>query len=86
MGNVMVVFKVFCDPDQLDAVEKQLRELKAGAFRDLKREPIGFGIEVIRVGYVIPDKTDGAMAGLEAAVSAVKGINQSEVEMATLIG
>lgn len=86
MGNVMVIFKVFCDPDQLDSVEKQLRELKDGAFRDLKREPIGFGIEVIRVGYIIPDKTDGAMTKLENAVAAVKGINQSEVEMATLIG
>jgi len=85
MGNAMVVFKVFCDPDQIESVEKQLREITAGSFRDLKKEPIGFGIEVIRVGYVIPDKTEGAMSGLEAAVAAVKGINQAEVEMMTLL-
>lgn len=81
----MVIFKVFCDPENLDAVDKRLREVKEGAFRDLKREPIGFGIEVIRVGYVIPDKIDGAMTKLEEAVKKVEGVNQAEVEMATLI-
>lgn len=85
MGKVMVIFKVFCDPEHLDAVEKSLRAITAGDFKDLKRDPIGFGIEVIRVGYVIPDKVDGAMSGLEAAVNAVPLINQAEVEMATLI-
>jgi len=85
MGKVMVIFKVFCDPENLDKVCEKLKAITAGAFRDLKREPIGFGIEVIRVGYVIPDKTDGAMGALEEAVNKVEGINQVEVEMATLI-
>ena len=82
----MVIFKVFADPENLEAVEKSLKELKEGAFRDLKREPIGFGIEIIRVGYVIPDKVDGAMTALEEAVKKVPLVNQAEVEMATLIG
>ena len=81
----MVIFKVFCDPENLDAVDKRLREVKEGSFRDLKREPIGFGIEVIRVGYVVPDKVDGAMTKLEDAVKKVEGVNEAEVEMATLI-
>lgn len=86
MGKAMVVFKVFCDPENLDSVDKALRALKEGDFKDLKREPIGFGIEVIRVGYVIPDKVDGAMTNLEEAVKKVPGVNNAEVEMATLIG
>jgi len=81
----MVIFKVFVDPENIDAVEKSLRAITAGDFKDLKREAIGFGIEVIRVGYVIPDKVDGAMTNLEAAVKAVPLINEAEVEMATLI-
>ena len=85
MGMAMVVFKVFCDPENLDKAEAGLRALKEGSFRDLKREPIGFGIEVIRVGYVIPDKIDGAMTKLEDAVKAVQGINNAEVEMLTLL-
>jgi translation elongation factor EF-1beta len=86
MGKVMVVFKVFADPEQLDSVDKALRALKEGDFKDLKREPIGFGIEIIRVGYVIPDKVDGAMNNLEEAVKKVPGVNNTEVEMTTLIG
>ena len=82
----MVIFKVFADPENLDVVEKSLREVQEGKFRDLKREAIGFGIEVIRVGYVIPDKVDGAMTKLEEAVKKVPLINEAEVEMATLIG
>lgn len=81
----MVVFKVFADLEQLDAVDKALRDLKEGSFRDLKREPIGFGIEIIRVGYVIPDKVDGAMGNLEEAVKKVPGVNNVEVEMMTLL-
>jgi translation elongation factor EF-1beta len=86
MGKAMVIFKVFADPENLDEVEKHLRSITAGDFKDLKREPIGFGIEVIRVGYVIPDKVDGAMTKLEEAVKATPKINEAEVEMATLIG
>jgi translation elongation factor EF-1beta len=85
MGNALVIFKVFADPESLSAVEAELRKVTAGDFRDLKKEPIGFGIEVIRVGYVIPDKVDGAMEKLETAVKAVKGINEVEVDGITLL-
>ena len=85
MGKIMVIFKVFCDPENLDAVEKSLRTITAGEFKDLKREPIGFGIEVIRVGYLISDKAEGAMNLLEDAVKATPLINESEVEVATII-
>ena len=85
MGLAMVVFKVFTDPENLDKTEKGLREIKEGQFRDLKREPIGFGIEVIRVGYLIPDKVDGAMTALEDAVKKVDGVKEAEVDMLTLI-
>jgi translation elongation factor EF-1beta len=85
LGNAMVVFKIFAEPDSIDSVDKLLRKVKEGTFRDLKREPIGFGIEVIRAGYIIPDKVDGALETLENAVKKVKGVNQVEVDMMTLI-
>jgi translation elongation factor EF-1beta len=81
----MVVFKVFSNPESLDSVASALKEIKEGSFRDLKREPIGFGIEVIRVGYVIPDKTDGALPILEEAIRKIPGINEVEVDMMTLL-
>lgn len=85
MGKIMIIFKVFTDPENLDAVEKSLRAITVGEFKDLKREPIGFGIEVIRVGYLISDKVEGLMNQLEDAVNKVPLINQAEVEMTTII-
>lgn len=81
----MVIFKVFTDPENLDAVEKSLKEITQGEFKDLKREPIGFGIEVIRVGYLISDKEEGVMNKLEEAVKAVPLINEAEIEVTTII-
>lgn len=81
----MIIFKVFADPENLDAVEKSLKEITQGEFKDLKREPIGFGIEVIRAGYLISDKEEGVMNKLEEAVKSVPLINQAEIEMTTII-
>ena len=87
MGSkILVVFKVFPEgPDEVSLVEKGLRGLRQGEFKDLKKEPLAFGLEVIKVAYVIPDKTDGAMEALEGAVKGVKGVNQVEVEAVTLL-
>ncbi|HPM85968.1 MAG: hypothetical protein PHY04_00150 [Candidatus ainarchaeum sp.] len=85
MGKIMIIFKVFADPENLDAVEKSLKEITQGEFKDLKREPIGFGIEVIRAGYLISDKEEGVMNKLEEAVKSVPLINQAEIEMTTII-
>ncbi|MEK6959231.1 MAG: elongation factor 1-beta [archaeon] len=85
MGKVLVVYKVFADPEVLEKVSEALKSITEGEFKDMRREPIGFGIEIIRVGYVVPDKVDGAMDALEAAIKKIPGVNQAEVEALTLI-
>jgi translation elongation factor aEF-1 beta len=87
MGKALVIFKIFTDPEELDNVAKELENvtIEQIKFQDLKREPIGFGIEVIRVGYIVPDKTDGLMPQLEEAISKIKGITQVEMDGVTLI-
>ena len=87
MGKAMVIFKIFSDPENLDKVEAALKALNVeqAKFQDLKREPIGFGIEVIRVGYIVPDKTDGIMPALESAIEKIEGINTVEMDGVTLI-
>lgn len=82
----MVVFKVYPEaPEDVERVEKGLREIKAGEFKDLKKEPLAFGMELIRVGYLIPDKTEGVMDALENAVRNVPGVSNAEVEAQTLV-
>ena len=85
MGNTLVIFKVSGDPENLEKIESALKTITAGKFQESRREPIGFGIEVIKVGFVIPDKTDGALPALEEAVQAIEGIENAEVITVTLI-
>jgi elongation factor 1-beta len=85
MGNTLVIFKVSADPEKLAEIEQKLKDVTAGKFQESRREPIGFGIEIIKVGFVIPDKTDGAMPALEEAVQSIDGVENAEVETVTLI-
>jgi len=87
MGSkILVVFKVFPEgPEEVAVVEKGLRALQQGEFKDLKKEPLAFGLVTIKAAYIIPDKVDGAMEKLEAAVRGVKGVNEVEVDAVTLL-
>jgi elongation factor 1-beta len=85
MGNALVIFKISANPENISAVEAKLKDVTVGKFQESRREPIGFGIEIIKVGYVVPDKTDGVMPALEEAVKSIEGINEAEVETVTLI-
>ncbi len=85
MGNVLVIFKIFSDPENVETVEKELSNIKSGKVREVKKEPLGFGIDIIKAGYIIPDKTEGAMEALEEEIRKIDGINQLEVEGITLL-
>ena len=88
MGKAMVIFKVSPNPENIESVEKAIKKIDVAdaKFQDIKREPIGFGIEIIKVGYIVPDKTDGIIPALEEALNSIDGLSQ-EIEMigATLI-
>ncbi len=84
----MVIFKVSPNPEDIDKVENAIKSINLTdvKFQDIKREPIGFGIEIIKVGFIVPDKTDGIIPAIEEALNKIDGLSQ-EVEMhgATLI-
>jgi translation elongation factor EF-1beta len=88
MGKAMVIFKVSPNPEDIDSVEAAVKaiEIENVKLQDMKREPIAFGIELIKVGFIVPDKTDGIIPAVEAALNAIEGLSQ-EAEMigATLI-
>jgi len=84
----MVIFKVSPNPENIEEVEAAIRAIQVEnvKFQDLKREPIGFGIEIIKVGYIVPDKTDGIIPAIEEALNKIEGLSQEvEMEGATLI-
>jgi translation elongation factor EF-1beta len=86
MGDALVVFKIHSeDPENLDKIEEELKNIEVGKFQECKREPIGFGIELIKVGYIIPDKTDGVMPKLEQALEEIEGVSNVEAAGMTLL-
>lgn len=88
MGKAMVIFKVSPDPEKIDSVEAAVKAVSVSEakLQDIKRVPIGFGIEVIKVGFIVPDKTDGIIPAIEEQLNAIEGLSQEvEMEGATLI-
>ena len=84
----MVIFKISPDPEKIDEVEAALKaiEVTDAKFQDIKRIPIAFGIEIIKVGFIVPDKTDGIIPALEEALNKIDGLTQeAEMDGATLI-
>lgn len=88
MGKAMVIFKISPNPEDIDTVEAAIKEISIPdvKLQDMKRVPLAFGIELIKVGYIVPDKTDGIIPAIEEALNSIKGLSQeAEMEGATLI-
>ncbi len=90
MGYIMSIYKIY--PEEPEDIDKIVEVLKAGftePFRvqtnDIRIEPIAFGLSLIRVGIVFPDKIDGLLDKLEELLKAIPGIRELEVEGSTLI-
>ena len=82
----MVIFKVFPEePGKEDAVVEALKQVKSGRVVEVRKEPLAFGVFVVKAGIVIPDKEDGKMQALEEEVKAIPGVNQVEIEGTTLL-
>jgi translation elongation factor aEF-1 beta len=86
MGDVLVIVKVYPEgPEDVEAVEKAVHAVTAGKLRDVRREPVAFGLELIKAGFTIPDKTEGALDNLEKALRGIKGVKDIEIESTTLV-
>ena len=86
MGEVMIILKVFPEePGKEDSVVEKLKQLKTGRVVEVKKEPLAFGMFVIRAGIVIPDKEDGRMQAVEEEIMATEGVKEVEVEGTTLL-
>jgi translation elongation factor EF-1beta len=88
MGKAMVIFKISPEPEKIDEVEAAIKAIDVAnaKFQDIKRIPVAFGIEIIKVGFIVPDKTDGIIPAVEEALNKIDGLTQeAEMDGATLI-
>jgi len=88
MGNIYSIYKIYPeDAENIDFIESELKKGFGEPFevREIKIEPIAFGLKLIKVAFVFPDKIDGLLDKLENSLKAISGVREIECEMSTLL-
>ncbi|MEM0372354.1 MAG: hypothetical protein QXO69_00715 [archaeon] len=83
MGMAMAVYKIY--PKEGHDINALFNELqKHPRVKSLKKEPIAFGLELIKIGVLMDDKKDKPEE-IEADIRRIDGIGEMECEDVTLI-
>ena len=87
-SKTLVILKITTDDmEHFDAMTENVKKLKAeGAeVREVRAEPIGFGIKILKAAILLPEKEDAALDRLTAAVQKIRHVDSVEVEGMTLL-
>jgi len=83
MGKAMIVYKVYPEEEvNLNELEEKIR--KIDKVTEIKREPIAFGLELLRVAMVIDDKKEKPEA-YESQLRELPEVRNIETESMNLI-
>lgn len=88
MGDILSVYKVY--PEEIEDIDKIKLALDKGfgepfKIAKIEIEPIAFGLKVIKLGVVFPDKIDGLLDKLEDSIKKIDGVRDIEIEVSTLL-
>lgn len=85
-SKTFVVFKVSAkEPGESKKLAESLRKLKSAQVKDVKSEPIGFGIEVIKVGVLVDEKDEQAIEKTLNEIKQNKMVETVEIDAMTLV-
>ncbi|MBI4210488.1 MAG: elongation factor 1-beta [Candidatus Diapherotrites archaeon] len=73
------------DMEKLDETVAAVKGIKSGAVKDVRREPIGFGVEVIKAGILIDSKDESLPDRVISEISALEEVEDAEIEGMTLL-
>ena len=86
MGKTLIIYKVnTVDMEKLDETIEALKTAQKGEFRDAKRIPIGFGAEVIKAAFTVPEKDDNAVEELTKELNEMELVEEAEMQEMTLL-
>lgn len=86
MGSVAVTFRIMpedADTD-LEAVKARVRKTLGGALRDMREQPVAYGLKAILAIAVVTD-SEGGSDRFEQAMAAMPGVGSVEVVDTTLL-
>ena len=84
MGKTLVIYRVTPkDMENLEEAIAQIKGLKSGQVVDVKKEPIGFGVTILKVGVVLPEKSEDVekVTGELSKLSTVEEAEQQEMTL-----
>lgn len=82
MGNVAVSLKIMPESPDTD-LEKIKEEIsKKIEVKDSKIEPLAFGLKVLKILIIVPDK---GLENIESEIKSINGVSEVEVESSTVI-
>ncbi len=73
------------DIENLAATEKEIRGIKSGIVKDIKREPIGFGIEILKAGILVDAKDENAVYRVTKELESLDSVEEVDQESMTLL-
>ncbi len=71
--------------EKLDETVNAVKGIKSGAVKDVRREPIGFGVEVIKAGILVDSKDEKALDRVLEEIGTLKEVEDAEIEGMTLL-
>ncbi len=86
MGAVAITFRIMPDDPgtDLEAIKAHVRRTLAAALRDLKEQPVAFGLTAILAIAVVSDAAGGSEP-LEQSLAALPGVGSVETVDVTLV-
>lgn len=86
LGKTVLIYKINAkDMETLDETIEALKAVKKGEFRDAKKIPIGFGIEIIKAAFTVPEKDDKIVEELTKEINRLDTVEDAEMTEMTLL-
>ncbi len=84
MGTVAVILRVMPESPELDLgrLKDQIKR-QVPAVRDIREEPIGFGLKALIVAALVDDAA-GESDAVETAIQKIPGVERAEITEVTL--
>ena len=86
MGSVAITFRIMPDDAEtdLEAIKSAVQSTLKGALRDLREEPVAFGLRAILAIAIVNDASGGSEE-LEQSLAAISGVGSVDTVDVTLV-
>jgi elongation factor 1-beta len=86
VGTVAVTFRIMPADSEtdLEEIKARVRKTLAGSVREMKEQPVAFGLNAIVAIAVVKD-TEGGSENLEQSLAAIPGVGSVETVDVTLL-